>query len=331
MPARFISCDWGTTHFRLRVALADSGEIVAQYRSDEGVGQLAAQSDPAGREMRFRTVLEHGLFELQSLLGEPLRSVPIVISGMASSSIGWHELPYAFVPSGLDGSDLIWKELEPIESVAGTHRVLLISGLRTTTDVMRGEETHALGVYQLPGARPHAQRSLLILPGTHCKHVHIEAGRIVTFRTFMTGELFEVLGKHSILKHSLAAGAPNSLEPPPEAIRSLREGVDYAQGLPLSAALFRVRTRGLLDGAQDNATFLSGVLIGSELAYLRDPEFDKLPILVCAASRLRRLYAEALDALGLSARTTVIQPEDAERVSALGQAHFLRHLGLSGG
>ena len=331
MSALFINCDWGTTHFRLRAVLSDSGKIVAQYQSDEGVGLLAAQTDHTARDVQFRAVLEHGLSGLQPRFGQPLGSAPVVISGMASSSIGWHELPYAFVPFSLAGSDLVWKELEPTKSETGAHRVLLISGLRTNTDVLRGEETHAVGVYQLPSALSHTQHSLLILPGTHCKHVQVEAGQIVNFRTFMTGELFEVLGKHSILKHSLAADAPDSLEPSPNAIKMLREGVGYAQDLPLSAALFRVRTRQLLDRAKDNDAFLSGVLIGSELAYLRDPEFNGLPILVCAASRLRRLYAEALDALGLSARATVIPPEDAERVSALGQARFLRHLGISSG
>ena len=42
-------------------------------------------------------------------------------------------------------------------------------------------------------------RVLAALPGTHSKWACVEAGRIVDFVTFMTGELWHVLLAHSIL------------------------------------------------------------------------------------------------------------------------------------
>ena len=47
---------------------------------------------------------------------------------------------------------------------------------------------------------------VLCLPGTHTKWVHISAGEIVSFSSFMTGELFALLSKRSVLRHSVAGG-----------------------------------------------------------------------------------------------------------------------------
>ena len=64
-------------------------------------------------------------------------------------------------------------------------------------DVMRGEETQLLGVTEPDFT------GLVCIPGTHSKWVRIEAGRIVEFSTYMTGELFSVIARHSILAHAV--------------------------------------------------------------------------------------------------------------------------------
>lgn len=328
MTDLFVNCDWGTTHFRLRALSAAGGNIVALFRSEDGVARLAESTDGRPRADRFRAVLDHGLRQLRDRVGPGLDAAPVVISGMASSSIGWQELPYASLPLSLDGDNLIWQELEPFDRENGPQRVILISGARTATDVMRGEETQALGAFQLPIAAKLAAGSLVIMPGTHSKHLHVEAGRIRGFQTFMTGELFDVLGKHSILQHSLDGGGPISGELAGDSLASFRAGIDHVRAAGLSAALFRVRTRELLDRlpAAGNRAFLSGVLVGSELAYLQHGQFTGRPILLCAAPPLDDLYGAAFDALGLSQPRIVVAPEDVERLSALGQAVLLRNL-----
>ena len=70
-------------------------------------------------------MLEQGLLELDAP-----RDLPVIISGMASSTIGWHELPYARTPFACDGSDVVWKQVE--------ERVILVSGLRTEEKALRG-------------------------------------------------------------------------------------------------------------------------------------------------------------------------------------------------
>jgi 2-dehydro-3-deoxygalactonokinase len=291
----FIGCDWGTTNFRLRwVGTPEPLE----FRSDDGTAKLAAL--PGDRAERFRSVLEHGLDQL----GAPLE-IPVIISGMASSTIGWKELPYATLPFAIDGSNAIWAALND--------RVCLVSGLRSATDVMRGEETEILGLYESLGvsAPPHA---VAILPGTHSKHVEVRDGAIVGFRTFMTGEVFDLLSKQSVLRHSVDAGS----ELIPEVFI---EGVKASVEQPLLSQIFQVRTRQVLrklDSAS-NTSFLSGLLIGSELASFHQ---GTLPILLAAGDRLRHNYGLAANALGLGDRLISV---DSGQLSTLGQGVLLRH------
>jgi 2-dehydro-3-deoxygalactonokinase len=191
---------------------------------------------------------------------------------------------------------------------------------------MRGEETELVGLFTMDAIAPLRCGALVIKPGTHSKHLRVEGGRLVGLETFMTGELFEVLGKASILQHSIE-GKPEDRRA--DASEDFRAGVRAARDLPLSAALFRVRTRQLLDHRTEpqNRAFLSGVLIGAELAYLTQARFDSVPCLLCATDPLAMPYRAALDELGLSSRVTAIPPHEVELLSARGQALVWRHLG----
>src|SRR3546814_19503374 len=63
-------------------------------------------------------------------------------------------------------------------------------------DVMRGEEVQLLGAIGDGMASPDR---LICHHGTHNKWVVVGNGRILSFRTAMTGALFGLLQKHSIL------------------------------------------------------------------------------------------------------------------------------------
>ena len=331
MTKFFVNCDWGTTHFRLRLASLADASIAGEYRTDEGVAEVARRAAAGGRPAEFETVLRSGLRELAKSFDGPIGRPPVVICGMAGSSVGWHELPYAHVPWRLDGSDAIWRQLEPLADDGGLHRVLLLSGVRTPHDVMRGEETQALGLFRIESVRPFAERAVVILPGTHSKHLQVTGGAITGFQTFMTGELFDVLGRHSILRHSIGEAPAAADDLPAEDLASFLDGASQAGDVPLSAALFRVRTRQVLDGARPeaNRSFLSGVLVGSELAALRQTVAPDVPIVLAAPAPLASFYAAACQALGLHDRLAIVEASEVERLSALGQACFLRRMGLA--
>jgi 2-dehydro-3-deoxygalactonokinase len=296
---RFVSCDWGTSTFRLRLmGFPEPKEV----RTDEGTAKLAALG-PAGPERAalFEATLRRGLEQL----GAP-PDLPLLISGMASSSIGWKELPYARLPFALDGRDVVREELQP--------HVHLLSGLRSDTDILRGEETEALGLAAMLGDELPV-RALFVLPGTHSKHLEIESGRIVNLRTYMTGELFELLARQSVLRHSTDPDAPLMAE-------AFQEGVETAQRQPLTSALFKVRTRQVLErrDAASNASFLSGLLIGAELASLAAAD---APVFVASNERLRSLYATAGQTLKLGARLGTVASDS---LAAKGQEVLLRRI-----
>src|SRR5206468_10724151 len=79
----------------------------------------------------------------------PEHNLPLVISGMASSSVGWRDLPYAKTPFPLDGSGVWSQELNwsKPEWLGPTY---LISGVATAYDMMRGEETEIIGLMSEP-------------------------------------------------------------------------------------------------------------------------------------------------------------------------------------
>lgn len=239
--AALLACDWGTTNLRAWT-LDASGAVVAQQDFPLGVSRLA----PGEAARRFEADVRPAL---------DARGLPAILCGMIGSNLGWTAVPYAACPAGL--GDLA----KGLTSVADDVRIvpgLRCEGIAGAPDVMRGEETQVLGwLAQLPARRE--GRRLLCHPGTHAKWVLIEDGRIVRFVTAMTGELFAVLGQHSLLKSDAPATDDAAFD----------EGLAAAgQGDALAARLFTARARvvGGKAEAQSTPSFLSGLLIGAEVA-----------------------------------------------------------------
>jgi len=93
-----------------------------------------------------------------------------------------------------------------------------------------------------------------VLPGTHSKWATVREGRIVSFRTCMTGEVYGLLSQHSILSRTLDAEAPLD-----EAM--FRRGVTRAgNGEGLLHNAFGVRGLALFDrlSPAPSASYLSG-------------------------------------------------------------------------
>ena len=286
MIADWIAVDWGTTH--LRAFAMGKGAVLAEASSNDGMGQLS------------RDCYEVALLQLIDGWLAPDHKTPVIACGMVGSRQGWQEAPYRAVPC---------PPLDPLSLVAVATLdprldVRLVPGLRqpAPADVMRGEETQIQGVLAL---LPDFD-GVLCLPGTHSKWAQISADEVVSFQTYMTGELFALLSKQSVLRHGMAGDGWDDT------------GFDTALSDALSrpekiaARLFALRAEGLLAGltAPVARARLSGLLIGLELAGSRAYWLGQ-PVVIVGADRLSALYNRALTAQGasvrsLSARDTVL-------------------------
>ncbi|MFO1086868.1 MAG: 2-dehydro-3-deoxygalactonokinase [Reyranellaceae bacterium] len=289
-PGAFVVVDWGTSSFRGWLMSAD-GETLAESRGGEGMLHCIG----AG----FAPVLSHHLARLGAAEG-----TPVLICGMAGARQGWVEAPYLETPTRLDALH------EGAIRVDAASDIRILPGIAQACpeqpDVMRGEETQLLGVTEPDFT------GLVCIPGTHSKWVRIEAGRIVTFSTYMTGELFSAISLHSILAHAVETGAPPTVDGKP-----FREGLASALAAPtaLTASLFRMRAAQLLGFEQraDGAARLSGLLIGIELADALRRFGPLRSVRLIGTGSLGRLYEVALTAQGLDVATI-----DAEQASRAG-------------
>jgi 2-dehydro-3-deoxygalactonokinase len=333
MNREFLSCDWGTTSFRLRRIAGADRAVIREIREQAGVKSLYEEALRSGAEIESARANVFARFlngKLEALLGDektPGHKLPLVISGMASSSVGWRELPYAKAPFPLDGSgvqsqEVNWSKPEWLGPA------YLISGVATAGDMMRGEETEIIGLMSDARLASLRERSLLVLPGTHSKHVWIENQSVVDFRTFMTGELFEVLGRQSLLRASVDAVARSGNESLSEPDRAaFQEGVSWAKAHGLAGGLFRVRTRAVLDRRPlaDNTWFFSGLLIGAEVENIGKDAGNR-PVILGATRGLAELYDLALETVaGRAAQWIQLPPEQVERAAIAAHALFLEN------
>ncbi|MFT4024649.1 MAG: 2-dehydro-3-deoxygalactonokinase [Flavihumibacter sp.] len=287
---KFISCDWGTTNFRLCLTDRSDASMQAQFESDKGIAAIFKdwQQDAAGadRFVYYQHYLKHAIGLLEQQEEMSLTGLPLVISGMASSAIGMKELPYAVLEEGFDLAKL------PVESFAEIpgfpHAIHLVSGIRTGKEVMRGEETKWVGM-----EIPPAPSVCCVVPGTHSKHLRLTNGHLQTFSTWLTGELFALLTRYGLLAGSVESGGFFI-----DHRAAFFAGVDESGNSELLCALFAVRTNELFGrfSKANNYWYLSGLLIGSELRTL-----EAAPWHLCCDGLFAELYQEASARLGLPA------------------------------
>ncbi|QBY01577.1 2-dehydro-3-deoxygalactonokinase [Rhodophyticola sp. CCM32] len=274
--ADWIAVDWGTS--RLRVwAMGRDGTVRARAASDEGMGGL----DRDGFEPALLQLIE-------PWLGTGIQ--PVMACGMVGSRQGWAEVPYETTPCTPTA-------LRPmaVPTQDARIRLFIMPGVSQASpvDVMRGEETQISGFL----VEEPSFDGVVCLPGTHTKWVHISAGEVVSFQTFMTGEMFQFLSEHSVLRHGIAADGTDETV--------FAETVSDAISRPekMAQRLFSIRAEGILQGLTPQAARarLSGALIGAELAAAR-PYWLGQQVVVAGAPGLTALYSQALGAQGVDTR-----------------------------
>jgi len=260
----FIAVDWGTTN--RRAWRIEGGRVTREFDDDRGVLSVEKTGFPAA------------VAEIRERLGDH----PMLMAGMIGSNRGWVEAPYVPSPAGLDevAARLCWAEAD---------RTAIVPGLSCDPpDVMRGEEVQILGAVDA-GLVP--ADALVCHPGTHNKWVTVRGGQVARFRTVMTGEMFSLLQKHSILSDLLK----DEMAMDEAFCAGVRRGLE---GDAITADLFSVRAGVLLGEARkaDATDYTSGLLIGADVgSSVRDSDG---PIFIMGRPELTRLYTAALDLAG---------------------------------
>jgi 2-dehydro-3-deoxygalactonokinase len=299
----FVAVDWGTSSFRGWLMSA-KGDVLAESRGSEGLLHCAGTG--------FAPVLRDHL----ARLGAPEKT-PVLICGMAGARQGWVEAPYLHTPTRLDALHEGAVRVDAGQAF-GNKDIRILPGIAQSRadcpDVMRGEETQLLGILES------GFTGLVCIPGTHSKWVRMEAGAVVAFATYMTGELFALISQHSILSHAVEADAP-----PAANSQAFREGVATATVVPsgLTASLFRLRAAQLLgfEARGDGADRLSGLLIGSEIADAGARFGQPRSLRLLRSGRLGERYEVALREHGVEVTT-----DDAEQASRRGLSKAAVHI-----
>lgn len=282
MVIDWIAADWGTSNLRVW-AMDANGAVLAEAESDRGMGRLTLDEfEPA----------------LLDLVGGWLGAgvTPVIACGMVGARQGWVEAAYRAVPCAPLGLPMTRAPVtDPRLSV---WIVPGMSQTRPSADVMRGEETQIAGVL---AAAP-GWGGVICLPGTHSKWAEVSAGEVVSFRSFMTGEIFALLSAQSVLRHGMTGHGMDDTA----FTDALADGLSRPEAL--TARLFTLRAEGLLAGLPPAAARarLSGLLIGAELAAAK-PWWLGRDVVIVGNGALAARYAAGLALAGVPARQVAVQ------------------------
>ena len=291
----WIAVDWGTSNLRAW-GIAPDGSVALERSSAKGMGKLTREEFPDAL-----TELLDGVAAARS---GPLE---VLICGMAGARQGWLEAPYLEAPTDLRG--LLDGAVRP-SMPDGRIAPAILPGVcqkAGADNVMRGEETQLLGLAAVnPGFS-----GVVCMPGTHSKWAQLSGTRIERFSTAMTGEMFEMLRTHSVLRHSLTG----DLDGPGRAdgfATGASAGLQHPE--QLLGTLFQVRASSLLSSRQPDwcAGYLSGLLIGTEIGSNRHL-IGEQPVPLIGSAALCALYAQVLAMIGANGA-----PQDATQIVLAG-------------
>ncbi|HID3390980.1 TPA: 2-dehydro-3-deoxygalactonokinase, partial [Escherichia coli] len=257
----FIALDWGTSSLRAW-RFGESPNPQEKREFPWGIMKLPSQA--ATREDAF-----HDTF--LRVCGDWLAQTPcpVLACGMLGSAQGWQPAAYLPCPVTLEG---LAKQLTPVIHQQQTMLHIIPGVIKEgeMPEVMRGEETQIFGAISMEPSLQNAIHQgmtvLIGLPGTHAKWAVVENNTITDFRTFMTGELFDVLSRHSILGATMHPGDELHWDAFTHGLTAAQE--HHQTGL--LSTLFSTRSRLLTSNltSSSQGDYLSGLLIGHELCGL---------------------------------------------------------------
>ena len=249
----YIALDGGTSN--TRVSLYSEGRVLNTVRLSVGAranGEEKGVLDRAVKQAIDSLLRAYKLKEsdVQAILG----------SGMLTSEMGLYCVPHLLAPVGVAElhkgiTRVMLPSISPIP-------FFLVPGVKTvgdlaSTDLMRGEETELYGLFDAP-----PKNAVVILPGSHSKIIQTDGeGRIVSFKTMLTGELLAAVSTHTVLGSSITLSEGELVK------NALFDGYRYTELHGVNEALFKVRVARLSLGVSHNEaySFLLGTVLHDEI------------------------------------------------------------------
>ncbi len=278
MVPAFIGVDWGNSNGRF--FLIDDDAHVIEQRSAPGIAQLDGAD-----------AIEQTCFDVITDWVAAYPALLVVMAGAVGSNIGWRMASYVDTPATFH--DVVGHMLT---FTARNVEFMIAPGLSTTRhdglpDILRSEEIQIFACATGDG-------DLICLPGTHSKWAQVSGNKVTAFHSAHTGELLDIIGRHSILlnpKRPVAA-TPNA---------AFVEGVTIARDsiLGLESLLFTVRSRQILQTLSADAadSYLAGLVIGCEVKSALALYGNGQSIMLIGSPHLTALYAAVLSEFGASA------------------------------
>jgi 2-dehydro-3-deoxygalactonokinase len=301
------------------VWLVRGEELVAEAQTTVGARDTARDGSPQRLETALRGLVS-GVLAEGNALPVPCRPKVVVAAGMLTSSLGLRGIDHVPAPAGA-GELAARLERHSFPSVTDLP-VVLIPGVRSGplqaergtvggTDVIRGEETAAIGLHLL-GWLPVG--GIVLSLGSHWKAIHVDReGRIVSSVTSLGGELLDVVTSQTVLAGSLPRQWPAAFDD-----AWVDEGVHEAQRSGFARALFCVRLleQRVPSTPDQRLAYLIGVAIGSVMDTLlaRRSFRAGTRVLVTGPPALAHAFAAQLQGTSV----------DAVPVSATQVAHAVR-------
>ena len=237
---RWIAVDWGTSSFR--AYLIEDDVLSDTIETKDGMKFVKDNNF----ENTFINLIEKWLIKD--------KKIDVLASGMLGARQGWIEAPYEKAPCNLNNINYV----SPI-LIDNRITLKIFSGISQNypPDVMRGEETQVAGFL----TDDDNFNGSICLPGTHSKWIKINKNSLEKFQTFMTGELFEIISKNSVLSHSVKSDNLDKAEILNSANKIMNKPEVFAN------ALFQLRADDLINskGAIIYRSRLSGYLLAMEL------------------------------------------------------------------
>jgi len=283
---KFISGDWGTSNLRLYLCEYSGGSsTIIESRFGPGISQINGDFEDKFFNLTQDWLDAHG-------------AIPVLLSGMIGSTIGWKDAPYLSCP--VDAKQIAAGRLE-FEARGLSFSIL--AGLKTENplgqaDVMRGEELQMLGWLRLQ--QQSEGKHLFALPGTHNKWTLVDNGQISNFLTAFTGELFGLLRDNSILVTEQNTFSFNQTV--------FMDGVKTIDSLgeaQLVHALFSTRSKQVLGdmASGDALSYVSGLIIGADVLGAKSLFGDVDDVTIIGEKTLSEHYTLALNYFGVESQS----------------------------